>query len=84
MVKAEISSRTYMIRQHILFSQFTSRSALHILHEGNTEKCEDNTAIYIDLTEEEIICLGNRHNKHQRLIKQMIMSASEYISIIPL
>lgn len=37
-----------------------------------------NTAIYVDLTEEEIIWLGNQHNKQQRLMKQM--SAKEYVS----
>ena len=57
---------------------FISRSALRKLYSGNSEKCVVNAAIYSDLTEEEVVWLGNQHNKQQRLTVQM--SAREYVS----
>ena len=57
---------------------FISRSTLRKLYSGNSEKCVVNAAIYSDLTEEEVVWLGNQHNKQQRLTVQM--SAREYVS----
>ena len=57
---------------------FISRSALRKLYSGNSEKCVVNAATYSDLTEEEVVWLGNQHNKQQRLTVQM--SAREYVS----
>ena len=58
--------------------RFISRFALRKLYSGNSEKCVVNAGIYLDLTEEEVVWLGNQHNKQQRLTVQM--SAREYVS----
>lgn len=57
----------------------TYRSALRKVFQDKTEKCLDNAAVYVDLTEEEILWLGTQHNNKQHLFRQA--SAQDYVSI---
>ena len=57
----------------------TYRSALRKVFQDKTEKCLVNAAIYVHLTEEEILWLGTQHNNKQHLFRQI--SAQDYVSI---
>ena len=39
-------------------------SALRKVFQDKTEKCLDNAAVYVDLTEEEILWIGTQHNNN--------------------
>ncbi|XP_044175384.1 uncharacterized protein LOC122947199 [Acropora millepora] len=54
-------------------------SALRKVFQDKTEKCLVNAAIYVDLTEEEILWLGTQHNNKQHQFRQI--SAQDYILI---
>ncbi|XP_015775405.1 PREDICTED: uncharacterized protein LOC107353584 [Acropora digitifera] len=52
-------------------------SALRKVFQDKTEKCLVNAAIYVDLTDEEILWLGSQHNNKQHQFRQI--SAQDYI-----
>lgn len=63
----------------INFEILTYRSALRKVFQDKTEKCLVNAAIYVDLTDEEILWLGSQHNNKQHQFRQI--SAQDYVSI---
>ncbi|XP_067053831.1 uncharacterized protein [Acropora muricata] len=52
-------------------------SALRKVFQDKTKKCLVNAAIYVDLTEEEILWLGTQHSNKQHQFRQI--SAQDYI-----